>query len=107
MSFRIFKDTFKVNKEEEQWDGTPVDWEDTEVKVKEFKEELKELFIKHQVDLINYDQYDHFLAENPVYLRTDIFPVLAGHPWYGDTLHDILEEVLNEIYDAADNTGSN
>lgn len=65
----------------------------------EYLAEQKELFKKYKIDFVNEDAYDEGTEE---YLGTDVYYVMEGRVLHGSSLHELLADLLQAIYDETD-----
>lgn len=65
-----------------------------------FVDELRGLFVKHKIDLYNRDTYDG----KDEYAGTDVHFIIDGNKIPTITLHETLEEILQDIFDASQGT---
>ena len=66
------------------------EFEARKTKVNEFKEELKALMSKYDFGKDESDQYNGMEE----YCGTDYYFVVNGETWYGETISEIIDEIV-------------
>jgi hypothetical protein len=67
------------------------EYEEKYAKVAAFKNDLKQLFLKHKIGITSIDDYDN--EDN--YSNTSYLLTFDGQTWYSEG----VEEILNELWD--------
>ena len=71
-------------------DNDEKEFEARKTKVNEFKEELKALMSKYDFGKNESDQYNGMEE----YCGTDYYFVVNGETWYGETISEIIDEIV-------------
>jgi len=71
-------------------DNYEKEFEERKTKVNEFKEELKALMNKYDFGKDESDQYNGMEE----YCGTDYYFVVNGETWYGETISEIIDEIV-------------
>jgi hypothetical protein len=74
-------------------DNDELDFENREKKIEAFKTELKALMNKYNFGKYESDNYNGMEE----YVGTDYYFTIDGETWYGETITEILDDIIGSL----------